>query len=445
MQKSDAADRGRASNSPGDLLAKVDVCPGAFRELLWLSGANLPPGMTVDPAAVDWSKLISLAYEQRMLPVLHAALLKQLAAHEKYAWCVPLLGTAQIENTKRNLALASETLRLLDALETQGVPAIAFKGCLLSAAAYGSIAARKAGDIDLLVRKSDVRRAAEILAGCGYDPFRKRTPAELRGLLALDCEWELINRERHIGLDLHWEFNGKNSGLFMPIQQIWSRQQTMKFFGRKVRCLCREDLIFMLCLHATKHHLQTLEWTYTIAQVVNQSEGIDWEIILQEAESSKATRLLNLGLLMADEIYGLSLPEKVCRQIQSDATGHELAERALKWMLRGANYLPEPKSLRKYYADTRLGWYAKAQYWIHAAITPTAKDYRTNFPPGLDWCYYAIRVVRLLGEKLSHRFGGSSAQAPRHVIQWVPEPKILRAINGHGPAVASNAAAPESS
>src|SRR5438132_5126221 len=54
------------------------------------------------------------------------------------------------KNTVCNLVLASELLTLLDRFEAEAIRFLPFKGLTLATCAYGNLAMREAGDLDLL-------------------------------------------------------------------------------------------------------------------------------------------------------------------------------------------------------------------------------------------------------------------------------------------------------
>ncbi len=410
------------------LLSEVSVAQTPFREVLWLAGAKLPPGPAVDPRQIDWSRVITTVYEQRMLPLLHGALVEQLGRLEGNAARLQLLWNAQRENAQRNLALAAETLHLLDTLEKEGVPALAFKGCVLSLAVYGNLSTRKAGDIDLLIRREDVWRALEILARCGYRAYRERSPAEAAGHLAFDCEWELLNAGKRIGVDLHWDFSGHNCGLPVPelLSHIWSRQTTTTLCGRQIRSLANEDLVLMLCIHAAKHYWQRLEWIHTLARLLNQSADLDWAALFAFARTCRMERILALGLLICDEVYGLRVAVGDLETVRADQALRSLAGRSLEWLFHDRRDTLSSTVLRKYNADTRSTLPAKLYYWMCAAMTPTAKDYVVELPSRLRWVYYIIRANRLLGWNLVRLFSKPEPPAHGQFIRWIPEPEIVR-------------------
>ena len=95
------------------------------------------------------------------------------------------------------------------ALESQGIPAVAFKGPVLARRAHGDVALRPAIDLDLLVRRDDLHRAVTVLAAQGYalrvDPQRPDGLPELHFRLDHPEEWGPR-------IELHWRVHWADEG-----------------------------------------------------------------------------------------------------------------------------------------------------------------------------------------------------------------------------------------
>jgi Uncharacterised nucleotidyltransferase len=70
------------------------------------------------------------------------------------------------------------------AMAQAGVPLLVLKGAALAQLVYEDPRLRPMRDVDLLVRKTDARRALDVLMRCGFPagrPGRSRTPSPLAG------------------------------------------------------------------------------------------------------------------------------------------------------------------------------------------------------------------------------------------------------------------------
>ncbi len=84
---------------------------------------------------IDWDYLLTLANKHRFLPLLYRGL------KEIYSGALPLaiastLKISFLENTKKNLILNTELLRLLAFFEAEGISVIPYKGTVLAASIH---------------------------------------------------------------------------------------------------------------------------------------------------------------------------------------------------------------------------------------------------------------------------------------------------------------------
>ncbi len=268
---------------------------------------------------LDWERLLDAAPLHGIEPLLYwslnttcpeavpKAVLRRLRRHF-YA------------NAGRTLFLTGELLKLLQALQAHGIPAIPFKGPTLAAAAYGNLALRQAGDLDILIHQRDLTRAEDLFTGNGYR--RRAAPAGLRkAILQKAVLWEAdFVHDAGSAIDLHWGLLPKYFAFPVSLERCWARCQAVTLSGAIVATLAPEDLLLFLCLHGAKHHWERLQWVCDIAGLVRAYPGLAWDRLMDEAAAIGARRMLLLGLFLAADLLGACLPEMVRRSIAHDRT-----------------------------------------------------------------------------------------------------------------------------
>ena len=114
-----------------------------------------------------WDLLLRTAELQGVAPLLHTNLARlfpgQIPSPHQERLRQACRGIARM-----NLSLAAELRRLLERFEERRIPGIPFKGAVLAASAYGSLALRQFGDLDILVHPRDGEAARRLLAELGY-------------------------------------------------------------------------------------------------------------------------------------------------------------------------------------------------------------------------------------------------------------------------------------
>jgi hypothetical protein len=149
---------------------------------------------------VRWDALLEELARQRLVPLLGPRILAAAAGTP------PAFRTA-VEAETRAARGAGElgelvTLRVVGALEASGVPAVPLKGPLLARALHGDAAMRSSRDIDVLVARHELGRAAAALAPLGWhaDPAAAAPVLHTRlvapGLPDVELHWRLHWYER---------------------------------------------------------------------------------------------------------------------------------------------------------------------------------------------------------------------------------------------------------
>jgi len=133
--------------------------------------------------AVDWHRLLLLAEEHGVPGQLAACL------NDSNAPAVPAeIKQTLVENRRAQnfltLRLTAELFRLLQLFSAQGISALAIKGPVLAAQAYGDSSVRSYGDLDLLVRQATKRQSLPAPLTLARFPGSTSSPSPMRS-----CSW----------------------------------------------------------------------------------------------------------------------------------------------------------------------------------------------------------------------------------------------------------------
>jgi hypothetical protein len=263
---------------------------------------------------INWDAFIALAERQRLLP-LCTHHLARLADGRVPVPSMQLMRRYTERNCRRSLALTGELRSILGLLATAGVPALAFKGPVLAAELYGSIALRDVLDLDILVRKQDALLARDLVVERGYRSFAPRGRRWDEYLLRTGCNFPVVHEDTGHIVELHWT---PEAGLpDRTVAELWSRREYVTLAGREVATLARQDLLLLQCLHGCRHMWERLEWVVGVAEMV-RSDSICWGWTLKEARSIGGRRALHLGLALAHGLLGAPLPDHVLQGIHAE-------------------------------------------------------------------------------------------------------------------------------
>ena len=143
---------------------------------------------------IDWTIFIRTVLAQGVSPLVVDRLVRAPAGSIPDDLRAALSGHLR-DNRARNAALAQSLAELLDALRARGVDELLYKGQTLPVLATGDYAMRRAGDLDVLVRRRIstkrgppvVRCAKQLLQECTSLPQPLDDTRLLRWMRGLEC------------------------------------------------------------------------------------------------------------------------------------------------------------------------------------------------------------------------------------------------------------------
>ena len=347
-------------------------------------------------AGVDWRLAVHMASVQAVMPLVHRYLTSELA-DALPADAAGDLRRAYYGNSVRNLHLARELGRLTALLARGGVEALALKGPALAVTAYGALALRQFTDLDLLVRKGDVGRAAAILLDEGY------APRAGYGLADLDrpgaYEIAMARASALTEVDLHWRLVPPYFPLALDGEELWRRAMQIEIEGAAVRTLAPGDHLLYLCAHGAKHGWQALGGICDLAELIRASartSSIDWDDLGARAARAGAGRALGLGVLLAHELLDAAVPAGVIEAARREPAVVRAARSFIGYVSDpGAG---GPGLRQRWSVPLRViaGPGARLRYAAARALLPSADDREfLRLPPALYPLYYLLRPMRV--------------------------------------------------
>jgi hypothetical protein len=267
----------------------------------------------------------------------------------------------------------------------------------LAVAAYGNLALRQFGDLDILVHKRDVLRAKDLLISQGYGTF-SLTLAQSAMLLQSEHEESFTHHKTEVSVDLHWTITRRHFCFPIEIETLWERLEPVSLAGTAVFNFSPEDLLLILCMHGVIHRWERLGWICDVAQLINVHQRLNWGRVMEQAKTLNSVRVLFLGLFLVNDLFGTLLPEEVLFLMQTDPVAKALATQVQKRLFSNSH---ETSSLFKsslFHIKMRERLQEGIKYCLFV-MTPNRKDsLLVPLPIYLSFLYYLVRPIRLLGE-----------------------------------------------
>jgi hypothetical protein len=344
--------------------------------------------------SADWTRLLVLAEDHGVAGHLAASL--RCPEEDLFP---PEIRQALAERQRaRNfltLRLTAELFRILDRFASEGIGALVVKGPVLAMQAYGDPAMRSYGDLDLLVRQPDIRRATELLSAVGFAPA---IPLSAIDAGKIPGQYFFSMPDSQLIVELHNDRTLRYFPRRLPIEDFFARQIRVCLDSHEAPALSVEDELVLICIHGAKHFWERLMWIADVAALVSRQTGIDWERVADSAKAVGAERMLRAGLLLASGLLRAQLPDKVHALVQADRVAARLAEQACKWLPAAGGAPPGLFERAAFRMRMRGGLLSAPAYILRLSVSPTEEDWKDatgkNRPSFLEAIRRPFRLVR---------------------------------------------------
>ena len=224
-------------------------------------------------------------------------------------------------NTQRALENTVELVRLTKSLEAVGVSAMTLKGPCLAMQAYGDIALRNAGDIDLLVPLEDIEKADKVLKENGYrigDTGFEMTEAQKIHYRKFRNHHRYFDEGRSKAIEVHWRLHSVPLLLPLGFEELWQRAERVKVAGHPAAVMSARDMELHLCTHGATHVWLRLQWIADIALIFGKKNEDDWVITLENAREAGVLRAVLQGAALSCLLLGEELPTPVRKAFENE-------------------------------------------------------------------------------------------------------------------------------
>ena len=283
---------------------------------------NTAPSQTL--LHTDWDTLLTQArkhcVENFLYPWLARHIPEMFSMHVATPPASPCVAwrSLALDHLKTSTLRSSAATDILREFAQNNVEVIPLKGIWLSETLYDEPSQRFMVDIDLLVRRSDVKRAQKLLNKLGYNSAQIDTDNQF----AYDAKFSRAGDSFFI--ELHWNVESHISDrLAIPdIEAIWRDTTPASLLQHPVQALSNEALVTQLVQHILHHQFATPLRSYIdIALLLrNRADQLDPEKLAQAASTWKTGRSVLFVLNMISTLFEIPLPTKLMNcQFAADA------------------------------------------------------------------------------------------------------------------------------
>jgi len=321
---------------------------------------------------LDWDLLLELA-EEHSVQGIFAKRLEELGFAN-----VPAAARETLQSRMRgqhlfSLSLTAELFRVLEDFAAAGIETIVIKGPVTSLLAYDNPGMRGFGDVDLLLRQTDIAAASRRMQAQG---FGAKVPDHAIAAGRIPGEYVFRRPSTNRMVEVHTEKTFRYYPKGMPIEAIFERRRLLPLEGLRVPALSLTDEVVFHCVHGAKDFWERLMWVSDIAAITKSHPEIDWQDTWRAATDCGAARMLSVGLLLARRVLRAPLPPAIAERIGRDYAAERLAAQIETWLPDGAG---APRSLLRrafYRVSMGEGGLRGVGYLLRLSLSPTEEDWQ---------------------------------------------------------------------
>ncbi len=208
------------------------------------------------------------------------------------------------------------TRDLLDSLGTSGIRVLLLKGTGLAYTVYPEPHLRPRLDVDVLIRRSALESAEQLLLARGWS----RPP---------ERDAELSEPQRHYvkcgpgtvlyHLDVHWKIS--NPRVFanaLTFDELESGAVPVEPLGAFARTPGPVDALFIACLHRVAHHGDAVHllWLWDVHLLTQRLSPDDQERFIELSERTAMRAICARGLRLADQLFATSHASDIAARLE---------------------------------------------------------------------------------------------------------------------------------
>ncbi|MCK4911050.1 MAG: nucleotidyltransferase family protein [Thermodesulfovibrionales bacterium] len=191
-----------------------------------------------------------------------------------------------------------------EALASEGIRPMILRGPALAEEYFPQEELRFYRDLDFIVNKDELMRAAEVLRGLGFKPEGELSYWEKKG------EWPFGDGNKII--ELHWHAYPEVAGLKLLELCGDYRDEPGKYSidGTEAECLAPEHLLLSSLVHAAfEHQLDRIIRLIDIRQIIKKhGESIDWDWIASRSQEGNCQGAVWKTLGATQAVMDIDLP-----------------------------------------------------------------------------------------------------------------------------------------
>ena len=293
------------------------------------AGALRPGDLFDDAFPFDDQRIVQLAMRHRVAPLLHTALERGDVADTVPESFRDLCRETYFATLRKNVVALEIGEAALASLRAAGIPVAPVKGFHLLGpdGVYDDPGVRPMDDLDLMVARSDIDAAGEILSSLGFSLVTGRRQARLAA--GHELAYHRPIGRVNLFIELHWAWAGPESLMRAHAVSAEDFLRDWCEVGPAGSVPGRVGHLLFVAVHAARHAFNRWIWLVDLHRIVTDGDAVDWEELLAAARSLRVRRPLYAGLAAARELLRTPVPKEVLARLAPGRVRRQLLHRTL--------------------------------------------------------------------------------------------------------------------
>ena len=321
----------------------------------------------------NWEEKVALSARHGVLPLIYKTLntLNTKLQSDSLGTLLSGLKPRYMSTVQKNMLMTAELIRVMNLLKENDIDALAFKGPALSQIAYGDITLRQFGDLDILIKKEDMKKVEELCISMGYVAYYDLTEVQKDAWYSYTKDMVFYHPKKNSIIEIHWLLLDADYPLQVNLDTLWGNTEIVEINKQAIQTFDKNTLLLYLCIHGSKHLWERIAWIKDIDQMI-RTQDINWKNILVDAQKNHFQNMLFLGLYLSKSLFNTPLPINVQKILESAIILPELSSLVFKNWEDTLTIFENTKTTLKFFPTLKM----KVLYLHKIILKPSNNEYR---------------------------------------------------------------------
>ena len=315
------------------------------------------------------------------------------------------INSIEADSRERTRRMLNNAVEFGQALKNEDIQVILLKGAVLAAAYYPDPTSRPLADLDVLIRRQDLRRSVEILGDLGYRYYSRSAEDEvfLRGKRKENV-WSADNVHP---VEVHFTLREEYAGIdYNLAEEMWANSRLVPFWRDREALLPRPaTLLHHVCAHATSDWLiqrGRLMQIDDIRKICSKMDEAEWQRFARSIPASGA-RFVYPALAFAGYYTLLNIPNAILVDLRANCS-----TKLLEWiesteLSDNSETNPDDRSALGLIVAQRLSNspYDRVRFWMRSLL-PRRWNLSKRYPRLVETPFWMAGYVLLNVDRLYH-------------------------------------------